>query len=121
MVEISYLSMVEISDLLETSYKPQFPELLAPYRIQITKEYENSDAWEANLCRTREDDGVFYYLVISAVYNEGQGGPNQYLPTLADLFARFNEISRKCFPTVLDPMDYACLYLELREAQEEQR
>lgn len=108
--------MFDLQTLLETEYKPEFPELLAPYEMLIVKEHEDSDAWEGNICRIREDSDDQHYLAISYVYNEGQGGANQYLPIVMDTFARFNAIARKCYPTVLDPMDFACVYLELREA-----
>lgn len=111
---------MNIEELLAGAYKPLFPELLSMYNVDIEWECSMSSAWSGKVWKER-DDQEGWYTPIVAVNNAGTGGCNVYyhITSNAD-FNNFKRTCEKCFPNASDYMDYACIYLELREAKKQQ-
>lgn len=104
-------------DALFEQYRPEYPEILAGYFIDI--EWESVEgAWGGKIYQEREEDETIHFPMC-AVGNEGNGGCNEYLPIAFTDFSRFKNRAMRCYPNALDPMDYACMYLELREARKQ--
>lgn len=109
--------MLDIDSLLEHDYKTDYPELLDIYFMDVEWESSSSEAWSGKIWQEREDGG---YFPMCAVENTGTGAQNNYYPIVFNEFPLFKKVAKKCFPSALDPLDYACMYLELREAKREQ-
>ena len=105
----------DLTALMEGAYKPEHPELLLPYYVEI--ETDNNEMWHGKVWQEREDGTG--YVFITTVGNRGEGGPNYYDPLVVDRYAVFKRVCEKCYPTALDPMDFACVFMELREAWKE--
>lgn len=105
-------------DALMTQYKPEFPEILSVYFVDIEWESDCKNGWSGKIyCEYEDTDGA--YFPIAGVENAGNGGANEYFPIAFDDFRRFKNRAMRCYPSALDPMDYACIYLELREAKKQ--
>lgn len=109
--------MLDIDSLLEHDYKTDTPWSLDIYFMDIEWESSSSEAWSGKIWQQREDGG---YFPMCAVENTGTGAQNNYYPIVFNEFPLFKKVAKKCFPKALDPLDYACMYLELREAKREQ-
>jgi len=109
---------LDIHELLENAYKPLFPELLSMYNVDIEHEDLETGAWSGKVWQEREDQEGWYFP-LCGVENANNGAQNYYSPIVFDAFTRFKNRTMRCYPTALDPMDFACVYLELREAQKQ--
>jgi hypothetical protein len=104
---------MDIDQLLEEMYSTEQPELLANYHIDIESEEEDG-SWHGKVWWEREDTT----LPILAVSNSNTGDANKYVNiTGADNRNAFFEACRLAFPSSSEPVDTACIYLELREAK----
>lgn len=107
---------IDIDELIKTTYFTEFPELLSSYYIDV--EYQSLDGivWGGKLWKEREDTEAYPFL---AVDNAGEGGSNKYtLITSKQDRTEFFEACQQCFPKEVEPQDYACVYLELRQAKQ---
>lgn len=109
--------MVNLLALMENEYKPEYPELLDPYMVDIEWESTDSEAWSGKVYQDNGDGGHF---PLCGMENTGTGSHNNYYPIVFDQFPVFKNIALKCYPKALDPLDYACVYLEIREAYRQQ-
>lgn len=112
--------IMKLDELLETTYAPAFPELLSMYHIDI--EYQDYDGivWGGKLWKEVNTAEEYAYPFL-AVSNAGEGGSNKYtLITSKEDREEFFEACRKCFPKEVEPQDYACVYLELRQAKQDE-
>lgn len=98
-----------------TVSEPLSTDAFSNYTLQITEEWETE-----NGCGFTGDilkDG----LIIFSFENDGNGGCNKYLPqgenSRQELRA-FKELSVENFPDKLEADDYALIYLELRDQEE---
>lgn len=106
-------------ELLNTTYAPLFPELLSMYHMDIEYQSHDGIVWGGKLWKeVHTDDGYAYPFL--AVNNAGEGGCNKYtLITSKEDRDEFFAIAHKCFPKETEPQDYACVYLELRQASQD--
>jgi hypothetical protein len=109
--------MIDLQLLLENEYKTDFPELLEPYAIDIEWESSSCESWSGKIYQENTEDG---HYPMCAVENTGTGAQNNYYPIVFNQFPIFKKIATKCFPTALEPLDYACMYLEIRDAYRQQ-
>jgi hypothetical protein len=113
----SEIFTMDIDHLLNVTYKPEYPELMAKYHIDI--EYQSPDGlvWGGKLW-TEDDCGNEHPFL--AVDNAGEGGCNKYIRiTSPERRDQFFKDCEKAFPTHTDFADVACLYLELRQAKQD--
>jgi len=109
------MTTLDFDRLLE-QYKPEYPELLDEYQVDIESESVFDGSWHGKVYQENIDGGHF---ALCGFGNAGQGGCNNYYPIVFDEFKRFTRLCAKCYPKALEPMDFACMYLELREAHKQ--
>lgn len=110
-------SDTDVTTLLETSYATERPELLSMYHIDIESEALDG-SWHGKLWKEREDVGAYPFMAVS---NANTGSPNRYLRiTSLEDKKEFFEASRLAFPQHMEPEDTACVYLELRQAKQDE-
>ena len=109
--------MIDIEELLNTAYLTEFPDLLSDYHIDIEHQSLDGLVWSGKLWKEQEDGRTYPFM---AVANTGEGGCNKYIRITSPEDEReFFAVARKCFPKQIEPQDYACVYLELRQAKQD--
>jgi hypothetical protein len=105
--------MTENNDPVSASL-PDKPELLLTFSVEITDEWQVEDAGVGFSAIVYGDNGASF-----AVENDGNGGCNRYLTFDThgeDLLEAFTEASEGAYTRqVLEPLDLALLWIELRE------
>lgn len=94
---------------------PLQPELFLPYTVQITDEWETEDGCGFT------GDVLFNGQLAFSFENDGKRDENKYLPhgqEGKDVLYDFKELSKENFPDRFEPVDYALIYLELRDQEE---
>lgn len=108
---------MKVEDILKLSglTKPIDPDMLSEYHIDIEQENED-DSWYGKVWK---DTGGTSAPFLS-VSNAGDGSQNIYrLITSVEMRNEFVNACNHCFPHAMHPVDTACVYLELRQAQED--
>lgn len=108
------LGFDNITALMEGTYRTEYPELLSSYYVEVLSELD--DTWHGNIWEEHEDQSG--YFLLCGVGNNGDG--NYYNPVVFDRWNVFQRVCNKCYPRATDPVEYACTYMELREAQKEE-
>lgn len=109
--------MIDIDQLLDTQYKPEQPELLGMYHIDIEYESLEDQSWHGKLWIERLDGTAYPFMAVS---NAGDGSANNYtLITSNEDRRTFFDACRIAFPRQTEPSDTACVYLELRQAKQD--
>ena len=105
--------MTEINDPI-TFATPDKPELLIAFSVEITDEWQVEDAGVGFSAIVYGYNGASF-----AVENDGNGGCNRYLTFDThgeSLLDAFSEASKGAYTRpVLEPLDIALLWLELRD------
>lgn len=108
---------MDIDHLLNVLYATEHPELLANYHIDIEYQSPEGLVWGGKLW-VEDDNGNGHPFL--AVDNAGEGGSNKYtMITSPEQRNAFFKACEKAFPTHSEPVDIACMYLELRQAKQD--
>lgn len=103
----------ELNEFLLT-ITPTDPLVFADYTVEITDEWETSTGCGFTGDVLRQGHVVFSFE------NNGDGGANRYLyhdQHSKDDFRLFTTLAEENFPQKFEAVDYALIYLELRDQE----
>lgn len=106
---------MKVEDILKLSgiTKPIDPDMLSSYHIDIEKENDD-DSWYGKVWKDEEETTIPFL----SVSNDGDGSRNKYRPiTSLKMRDDFFNACKHCFPHAKFPIDTACVYLEMRQAE----
>ena len=85
------------------------------YKVDITSEWETEDGCGFT------GDVLLNGIAVFSFENDGEMGANKYLPHGVEgreALSDFKKLSTENFPDKFEPVDYALIYLEVRDGKE---